>query len=497
MLNHDEFLQLNKALRTHLGIYFPESRINVLNSGLRLFMKGNSIPDIETLKQWLFEEEEISVNKIYRIANFITNGETYFFREHRVFDLLFTQIIPVLIEEYKTPIFWSAGCSTGEEPYSLAMLLLEAGLKFDRPVIFATDVNQKFLEKARKGIYSNWSFRKVSPHYIEKYFHKIDSRSYQISDEVKRLVQFSHFNLVENNWHKQLPFEKSPHLIFCRNVLIYFTQENIDRVIQNFSRVLHPAGYFISGSTEPAFRFFNNFRSVFKNGLPIYQRRTAAEVKESTRLESKPMCSLSERESRNGLTGGREKRSQEKSFSALRKISKTHSSDKQEKAAKLLSAEEIERMLIRGENQALINLLTGDTNGQNNEEKVEYLLWLARAHANIGKKKEALELCQKALEINKFNHQVYYWMGVIEMEQNNTDKAKAYFQKSIYLQPDYAMPYIMLAHLSGMPTQSGNAQKHLKTALNILEKRPPEEIVYEADGSTVEALIKNLKMTMS
>lgn len=499
MLHHDEFLELNQALRIHLGIYFPESRINILNSGLRSFMKEKGIGSEERFKHWLFGDG-LSIDKIYELADFITNGETYFFREHRVFEVLSQQIIPELVKTHQTPLIWSAGCSSGEEPYSLAMLLLDYGVKPKKPIIFATDVNQNFLKRAEKGIYSNWSFRKVKPQYINKYFRKIDSRSYQISEEVKALVQFSRFNLVDDNWQNQLPFKESPHLIFCRNVLIYFTQENIDKVVQNFARRLHTGGYFISGSTEPTFRFHGHFQPALKNGLPIYQKRiitTSSSGKKDSRLE-KISTSSSARWKPVKFTEKKNEKVPRQRLSFAQHQKRNHQLKKNlDKHPPLPSAEEIEKMLTRGENEAVIRLLPPKGDRQTSDEQVKHFLWLARAHANIGKKEDAASYCQKAISLNKFNPEAYYWLGVIELERNQKEKAKEYFQKSIYLNPNYASPYIMLAHINEGSDQSEVAKKHLVTALKILEKRPPEEIVYEADGSTVEALIKNLKTIMS
>lgn len=155
---------------------------------------------------------------------------------------------------------WSAACSTGDEPYSLAMLLSKF-LPQSNIHVYATDIDNEVLDKAKIGLYNEKSLKEVPKEFLLKYFKKINSNTYQISDQIKSCVSFTHHNLLRDEYMKQC------NLIVCRNVLIYFTEAAKEEIYHKFNSSLKQDGIFFVGSTEqiiqPQKYNFSSYQSFF------------------------------------------------------------------------------------------------------------------------------------------------------------------------------------------------------------------------------------------
>jgi len=176
-------------------------------------------------------------------VNYLTINVSEFYRNPDQWKLLDEQIIPKLIEKFGTNLkIWSAACSTGDEPYSLVMAL-SRHLPLRQIKIYATDIDKQVIQKAKVGLYNEKSIAAVPDDLKKKYFTKVGP-SYQISDEIKARVEFKEHNLLKDAY----PTEQ--HLIVCRNVLIYFTDEAKDEIFAKFYQSLAPEGILFIGSTE-------------------------------------------------------------------------------------------------------------------------------------------------------------------------------------------------------------------------------------------------------
>ena len=177
---------------------------------------------------WLLSSEPPSRNQIEILASYLTIGETYFFREKQTFEILEERILADLIktrrQNERRLRIWSAGCCTGEEPYSIAMLLSKMlpDLKDWNISILATDINPRFLHKASEGVYSKWSFRDCPQGVKERYFRKAKEDRLEILPDIKKMVTFSYLNLVEDSYPSLSNCTNAMDVIFCRNVLMYF-----------------------------------------------------------------------------------------------------------------------------------------------------------------------------------------------------------------------------------------------------------------------------------
>ncbi len=272
-LSDDEYKEISEFIRNYCGINYDSNSKFILEKRL---LPRLEFHHLSTFKEYLFyikydakREDELNI-----IADILTTNETYFFREDYQLKAFKDEILPELKsrkeKEFQNEIrIWSAGCSTGEEPYTIAMIVLESGILNDMHIeIFASDISQRVLQIARKGIYSKSSFRATEELYTKKYFDQIDGK-YKIKDDVKRLVNFGHLNLIDTSRIKLL---KPMDVIFCRNVIIYFDLESKKKVIDNFYDALNEGGYLLLGHAESLMNVSARFQLChLKNDL-VYQK---------------------------------------------------------------------------------------------------------------------------------------------------------------------------------------------------------------------------------
>lgn len=200
---------------------------------------------------------ELKVNqKLYNeFINFMTINVSEFYRNPEQWMKLKTIILPMLLQSNKELKVWSAACSSGDEPYTLVMVLNEF-LPLDRIKIIATDIDKDILQKAKNGMYLDKSVANLPQEYKTKYFN-VEGNIYRIKDEVRRCVEFKHHNLLAD------PYPKSCDLIICRNVLIYFTEEAKTDIYMKFNSSLKIGGVLFVGSTEQIILHNKyNFRSI-------------------------------------------------------------------------------------------------------------------------------------------------------------------------------------------------------------------------------------------
>jgi len=248
-LEEEVFRLIRDFVRDYCGIYFDDDSRYLLEKRLSRRVRTLHFSNFREYYRYLLyhknREEELAL-----IIDIITVNETYFFREQNQLKTFSEEILPELKDinkDKKRLRVWSAGCSTGEEPYTIAILVLEKGYFHNWNIeIFGSDINQRVLQAARSGIYRKNSFRATEPYFMRKYFREEDNIS-RISDNVKQYVNFSHLNLLD-------PFKVklvgTVDVIFCRNVLIYFDYPSRKKVIDMFYERLADGGYLLLGHAE-------------------------------------------------------------------------------------------------------------------------------------------------------------------------------------------------------------------------------------------------------
>jgi len=272
-LTDEEFPLLRDLIYNYSGLFFAEENRYLLERRLVSRLAHHQLSTFHDyyyyLKYDVSREQELS-----DIMDLLTTNETYFFRESFQLKAFTDEIIPELVrikakQGDKTIRIWSAGCSTGEEPYTIAMLLIEnpelAGWKIE---IIGTDISQRVLHHARKGIYGNSSFRVAEPHYKNRYFHDQDG-GHRVCDRIREFVTFSRLNLYDSCRYL---FLGKMDIIFCRNVIIYFDLLAKKRVIEHFYNTLNPGGFLLLGHSESLMNITTAFRlRHFKNDM-VYEK---------------------------------------------------------------------------------------------------------------------------------------------------------------------------------------------------------------------------------
>jgi|SRR5579864_477851 len=273
-LKDPAYLKIRDVIYQISGIYQPEEKLYLLASRCARRM---SVVHAKSPSEYL-DHLTIRANRdteLRLLLNEITIGETYMFRSPPQLDALRNVILPQLIEAksamgFKRLRLWSAGCSTGEEPYTLAMFLLEesarllAGWTFD---ILATDLNDNSLAAARAGIYREYALRNTSEQLRKKYFKPHDEERLQVTDQIKSLIRFDRVNLNDDG---KMTFLKGIDLIFCCNVLIYFDLSSKRKVVQHFYSNLLPGGYLFLGHAESLYQVDDRFQLVHFPGAIGY-----------------------------------------------------------------------------------------------------------------------------------------------------------------------------------------------------------------------------------
>lgn len=193
--------------------------------------------------------------------NYLTINVSEFYRNPEQWELLEKEVLPFLFEKHGRQLkIWSAACSTGDEPYSMVMLLSKF-MPLSNIKVIATDIDKQVLEKAQLGLYNAKSLKTLPLEFQSKYFTMINDRTYQISDKIKSRVEFKNHNLLKDE------YPQGCHMIVCRNVLIYFTEEAKIDIYKKFAKSLHKDGILFVGSTEqilqPASVGYDSFRSFF------------------------------------------------------------------------------------------------------------------------------------------------------------------------------------------------------------------------------------------
>src|SRR5262245_20819998 len=273
VLTDAEFRMFCELFRSHCGLHFGTDSRFLLEKRLARRVAELDLGSFAAY-HYLLESDASGDKELSHIVDELTTNETYFFRERNQLRALVEEILP---EQRKsrdgqaaTPVsIWSAGCSSGEEPYSIVMLALEAGFEPGRDLrVYASDISRKVLQKARRGEYRPASFRDTPADLQKKYFVEKEGH-WRISDEVKRHVVFTHLNLLDR---ARIALLGTMDVILCRNVIIYFDMETKARVIRTFEEKLRPGGYLLLGHSESLINITSAFELCHLKNDMVYRR---------------------------------------------------------------------------------------------------------------------------------------------------------------------------------------------------------------------------------
>ena len=432
-LSETTLSQLSEFVARELGLYFPRERWRDLERGIRSAARGKEVEDyVGKLMTGPLTRPQIE-----KLASELTVGETYFFREMRSFEILEEVILPEITRKRhgaeRILRIWSAGCCTGEEPYSIAILLdrvLPLASQW-HVTILATDINPLFLQKAAAGIYGEWSFRNAPPWLKEKYFTRVADNRYQIAQHIRQKVTFEYLNLAEDTYPSLANNTNAMDLILCRNVLMYFSPELIRKVAEGYYRALVKEGWFIVSPTEVSSETFPQFASQYFEGAILYRKTAnvrAAPVVAPAESPTAPLMDI-----------------------PLPPPEAVVVFDEPE-----IIPEEIPAPKQMGET--------------------------ARDCANKGELGQALEWAEKALAADRLDAGLQYLRGIILQERGAGEEAVLALKRALYLDPDFVLAHFALGNVEVQRQRRREADRHFANALGLLARYGPGDVIPQSDG---------------
>ncbi|UCH94560.1 MAG: protein-glutamate O-methyltransferase CheR [Candidatus Aminicenantes bacterium] len=267
-LTNAEYMELQDFIYKKSGMFFPLSRKHYIEQkvGRRIqSLRYSNFNDyLQDLKNERIRTETID------LFNEITVNETFFFRDPPQLEVLEKHILPETLQREKNNMnILSAGCSSGEEPYTISIILREKfpGLSYH---IWGIDISDLVVAKAMRGEYTDYAVRFVPKEYLKKYFTRLNPGKLKFQDQYKTNIQFRKYNLMELD---SIPIKTKFDVIFCRYVLIYFDKESRQKVINSFYDKMAPGGYLILGNSESLFSISNDFKMLHFPSAIIYNRR--------------------------------------------------------------------------------------------------------------------------------------------------------------------------------------------------------------------------------
>jgi len=453
----DEVCRQARALiASRLGLDFPEERRADLERGFIRACRASSFSAPEAYLAWLASLPDGS-QELMRLAGHLTVGETYFFRHHSYFEALEQEVLPSLIASRRTEgimrlRLWSAACATGEEPYSLAILLDR--LLPDRAdwalTILATDINPEALETARRGRYREWSFRETPAWIRERYFHRQGGETFEVDPRVWRMVTFAPLNLAEDGYPGVVTNTSAMDLIVCRNVLMYFTHEAQRQTVARLQRALVTGGWLVVSPAEVSVEILRPLVPVNFSGAILYR-------KEGVRGQG---------------SGERGQTIVEKSWDLVPDLW-TPTPNPQPPTPDTWP-------LVSGPQPPTLG--------------PRPLLERARVLADQGKLEEARHLCEAALGRDRLDPEAHLLLAAICQECGEIPAALEALRRVIYLAPDSAPAHFLLGSLFFRQGEHRQGRRSLETVVSLLSSVPPDESVPGGDGVTAGRLLETARM---
>jgi len=433
--------EVSSFIAERMGLHFPEERWPDLARGLKTAGQELGFEYPGACVRWL-PTRELTTRQIETLASHLTVGETYFFRDPASFEALGREILPPLVarrsEAGRTFRLWSAGCCTGEEAYSLAITCARAlpDLRAWNVSILATDINPKFLAKAEAGVYSEWSFRSAPGWLRERFFSPAPDKKLAIDPALKNLVHFDYLNLAEDVYPSLHNHTNAMDVIFCRNVLMYFTPGHQRQVVAALHRCLVDGGYLLVNPAEASASLLPMFAMENIGGVILFRKTS-----QPARVSPAPAVPMPE-----------------PAFFAA--------------PAPPVPVAPIPAIHPSPPKDPLVG---------------------ARTCANQGRLEEALTSCQDAIAADRTNLAAHFLYATICHELGRLDEAIAALGKVLYLDQDFILAHHALGGLYKQLGKRKESRRHLAVALEILAARSRDEIVPESDGMTCGRLVEPVR----
>jgi len=473
-LSDRQYLVFSAYILSCTGLHFESRNRAALDRGLAKRMSALRIDSCTEYLAYLKRHGE-DRHELQKLLQFLTVGETYFFRYPSHFDALKERLTARYAHSPEPIRIWSAGCSTGEEPYSIAISIMEALPDWqERDVkVIATDINNRSLKRAREGVYTPWSMRITGEHHQRRYFDQV-GESFIIHDDVKRLVEFSHLNLSSPESAAVHPQLHGLDAIFCRNVLIYFSPEQAVSMVGSFAAALKPSGQLFLGHAETLLTRSPDLEIRRQDNSFYYVKsrlRTGA-----SRAERSPAPPAAR--ARTATTPPAQGTRPEPQPAPLPlppwspPVQAAGPAERLDAARRLYDAEEFD---------AAYELLETVTDCP---EETGALILMGFILAGKGLFQEALDSCSRAIELNDLLPEAYFLRGVVLDANDRLAEAAQEYRKALLLDHDFIMPRYHMGRLHLRLGRVREAAREIRNSIRILARHDDNGTIPFSGGLT-------------
>ncbi len=465
-LSEEEFLLFRDYIHEQSGIFLEQAKFDSLRISLITRATRFGLDALTDYYKILSADE----GEFRELMNLVTINETSFFRFPAQFDALRTAVIPEILErkgsDAKAFRVWSAGCSTGEEPYTIGMSLIDSGIEGlgHQPEILGTDVSSSALARAQLAVYPARALANLSHDVLTRFF-ELTPEGYRVRQVVRRLVDFSYHNLIKEPY--PLALMGNWDIIFCRNVTIYFRLESTRRVVNNFFESLNPGGYLFIGHSETLTSITDRFEPVEVGGVFLYRKPAP-----------RPMVSFAERvEARKRETPRPARPERPVHVRSALEATPVVPEPQVVQPAAPAEAASVDELIVRareasaeGRTSDALALATQALKADSS--RAEAYLLAAFAHADTGDFESALDESNRALAIDPLLASARYVLGLIYLRTDRLDEAMFEFKRTIYTDADFVLAHLNLANLYRARGAVEDAAREYENALAALYRNP-------------------------
>jgi chemotaxis protein methyltransferase CheR len=450
---------LASLIRDKTGLVFPRSRQHDLEAGIHRAMTNSGAVDLDEFARLLETDERL----FDTLISDITVAETYFFREPAQFEVIRKEVLPDLRRHQSSDAqvrIWSAGCASGEEAYSLAILMEQEGLAAQSSIL-ATDISRASLARGREAVYGAWSLRDRVDGDLVQFFQRHGDR-FSLHDRLRRRVDFKYLNLAANGYPSPITGTTDIDLIVCRNVLIYFDRETVRLVARRLFESLRVGGWLITGPSDPPLWDCAPFRTIVTSAGVLYRRGEEQHLREFQPVPAPRWPAVDQ-----------------------------HAMDR-ETRVQPPPARQSSSVELPADSDTMPSMVGLDAQPRPGTDRVaDSAAYIAevRALADRGEALRAEARATAALHLYPLCAELHYLHAMVFMELGRYDEAILSLRRVIYLDPSLAMAHFALGSILDRRGATGEAERAFQNALTLCLRRPKDEILPLTDDESTMSLI--------
>ena len=501
-LSNDQYERFQTLILQRTGMLFGIKRRNALGRGITMLCEIATQNDFDIYFQ-ILDASDTDSPLWDALIEELTVGETYFFRDENQIRALREHLLPQIIAAHRHDRrirIWSAGCASGEEPYTLSMLLTELLPDVDQwnICILGTDINKKVLKKGRVAGYRPWSFRQTDPVFKSRYF-RLKGEEYEAIARIRKNVRFEYLNLNEPIYPSLLTNTNAMDLILCRNVAIYYSEGVVREVVGRFHQCLLPGGWLMMGAAETSIPVFEQYAyHIFSGGTvyrklnepgPISERfrdrtETIPPATETIRLMERAVLPPPQTDWPPVV----------EDVPPVERVSPApaaHDVPSEDPPPPMGDREQGSDLIRQRRYEEAMDVFLRCI--AENPLDSESLYQLGKVNANIGRMAPAQSFCEQAIEINPLKAEVYYTLALIHQESGDNRGAMERLKRALFLEPDFALAHFTMAILSRQLNQKEKSERHRRQTIALARAMAPESVLPGADDLTARTLLTMAK----